>query len=223
MIRKYSEIQVESLDDKTIDRLYEKLLKDKSQFYILSCNKKQYCLTKEVSLFEIGNKQKFLQNANDDIYYKTEIDNREIEINETDLNIFRNYLEKFKSEFLSKKYGNKFLFGTVAVKTDNGFITTTRGKTDLSDYVVVENVDNISNIVTVCKNKATLNAPLLHNIFKNKKVKTIVHLHCFDEKLVFQDYAFPGTVRDSVRDNTTSFNIKSHGVVYLFDEVGNLI
>ena len=58
---------------------------------------------------------------------------------------------------------------------------------------------------------------------KNRKVKAIVHLHEFDNKLPFYDYAFPGTLKDSVRDNTTSFNIMYHGVIYLFDKNGNIL
>ena len=114
-------------------------------------------------------------------------------------------------------------FENVAIKTTNGFITTIRGKEDLNEYTLVLNVDHDNHIINVLNKKATLNAPLLDYIFKNRKVKAIVHLHEFDNKLPFYDYAFPGTLKDSVRDNTTSFNIMYHGVIYLFDKNGNIL
>ena len=85
------------------------------------------------------------------------------------------------------------------------------------------NVNFIKNEIFVLNKKATLNAPLLANIFRNKKVKCIVHLHIFDCKLPFYDYTFPVTQRDSLRNNKTSFNIKNHGVYYLFDKNEKLL
>ena len=121
-------------------------------------------------------------------------------------------------------YGDKYIFGSIAVKTDSGFITTIRGKENLNDYTIVYDVDHINHTLNVIDKKATLNAPLLDYLFKNEKVKVIVHInHEFDDKLPYYDYAFPGTVRDSTRNNKTSFNIKHHGVIYLFDKNGNLI
>ena len=120
-------------------------------------------------------------------------------------------------------YNGKYYFGSVAIKTTNGFITTIRGKEDLNEYTLVENVDHDNHIINVLNKKATLKAPLLDYIFENRKVKAIVHLHEFDNKLPFYDYAFPGTLKDSVRINTTSFNIMYHGVIYLFDKNGNIL
>ncbi len=69
--------------------------------------------------------------------------------------------------------------------------------------------------------KATLNAPLLAKIFENKKVEAIVHIHEFNECFPYYEYAFPGTLQDSIRENNTSFNIRYHGVFLLFDKKGN--
>ena len=160
---------------------------------------------------------------NDDIYYKTIIKNSNININEQDLNIYHTYINKFKGKLTEKIYNDKYYFGCVAVKTNKGFITTIRGKQNLDEYTVIENVDHKNHIVNAINKKATLNAPLLDYLFKNKNVKTIVHLHDFDDNLPYYDYAFPGTARDSIRDNVTSFNIKYHGVIYMFDKKGNIL
>ena len=134
------------------------------------------------------------------------------------------YIQKYKDIMQKNIYGDKYIFGSVAVKTDKGFITTIRGKENLNGYTIVSNVNHINHTLNAINLKATLNAPLLDYLFKNEKVKVIVHInHEYDDQLPYYDYAFPGTVKDSIRDNKTSFNIKHHGVIYLFDKNGNLI
>jgi hypothetical protein len=125
------------------------------------------------------------------------------------LKIYENEMVKVES----------YLFGTIAVRIDeNSFITTIRGKTDLSSYTIVKDVDFSKNITYSYKDKATLNAPLLFEMFKNKQVKYIVHLHNFyDSKLKSYPYYLSNTLRDSVRDNTKSFNIDNHGIIMLFN------
>ena len=72
--------------------------------------------------------------------------------------------------------------------------------------------------------KATLNAPLLHNLFKNEDIKIVVHInHKYDDRLPYLPYAFPGTIRDSLRDISESFNISHHGLFMLFDNEENMI
>ena len=206
-----------------IDNLYNELLNKKEQFLFVSCKGIKYVLTKEKSIIPINDTKTFLNSIKNDIYYKSIVKNCEINIDKKDLELYKNYIQKFNKQLTEKKYNDKYYFGCVAVKTNNGFITTIRGKRDLNEYTLVENVDHDNHIINVLNKKATLNAPLLDYIFKNRKVKAIVHLHEFDNKLPFYDYAFPGTLKDSVRNNTTSFNIMYHGVIYLFDKNGNIL
>lgn len=220
---KYKNINLSVLNDSLIDDFYKKLLDEKFQFLILESDFKKYVLTKEKSLFEIDDEEKFLMTAENDIYYKTIIEDTR-EVNKNDLNIFNEYLNKYSLLMSKNLYGDKYIFGSVAVKTDNGFITTLRGKENLDEYVVVHEVDHDNHLIKVGGKKATLNAPLLSKMFDNEKVKVIVHInHYFDEYLDNYEYAFPGTVRDSFRDNHKSFNIKYHGVIYLFDEEGHML
>lgn len=220
----YRKIYISNINSEIIDKTYKNLLKNKWHFVILNVNGVLNVLTKEKSIFEINNEQQFLSSFEQDTYYKTIIDNQNMLANENDLKIYKEYIQNYKDIMQKNIYGDKYIFGSVAVKTKNGFITTIRGKEDLNDYTIVYGVDHINHTLNVANKKATLNAPLLDYLFKNEKVKVIVHInHEYDDKLPYYDYAFPGTVRDSIRDNKTSFNIKHHGVIYLFDKNGNLI
>ena len=220
----YKKIYVSSIDNKIIDEVYKRLLENKWNFVILDVNDVLHVLTKEKSLFNINNEQQFINSCEQDIYYKTIIENKNISINKNDLNIYIVYMQKYKDIMKKNIYGDKYIFGSVAVKTDKGFITTIRGKENLNEYTIVTNVNHKNHTLNVINVKATLNAPLLDYLFKNEKVKVIVHInHEYDDKLPYYDYAFPGTVKDSIRDNKTSFNVKYHGIIYLFDKNGNLI
>lgn len=222
MMEKDKIIYIQNLNT-DIDNLYNELLNKKEQFLFVSCKGIKYVLTKEKSIIPINDTKTFLNSIKSDIYYKSIVKNYEINIDKKDLELYKQYIEKFKIKLTEKKYNDKYYFGCVAIKTSNGFITTIRGKQDLKEKTLVLNVDHDNHIINVLNKKATLNAPLLDYIFKNRKVKAIVHLHEFDNKLPFYDYAFPGTLKDSVRNNTTSFNIMSHGVIYLFDKNGNIL
>ena len=203
-----------------IDELYNKLLNEHQSFLFINDN---LVLTKERSIIKVDNKKKFLDDFNNDIYYKTIINNEKNNINKKDLELYHKYINKYKDKLTKTKYNDKYYFGCIAVKTKNGFITTIRGKENLNDYTLVSSVDHNNHIINVINKKATLNAPLLDHLFKNNNVKVIVHLHEFDNNLPYYDYHFPGTVKDSIRNNITSFNIKYHGVIYLINKKGEII
>lgn len=221
----YKRIELDFIDDKVIDKIYDELLSNKWHFVIINIKNKLKVLTKEKSLFDIDNEHEFLNFYLSDVYYKTQIIEGCEDVNKTDLDLYYKHINKFKRSLEKNIYGGKYLFGSVAVKTTNGFITTIRGKENLKDFTVVYNVNHKDHIVSVANKKATLNAPLLHYIFdKNKNIKIIVHLNGeFDNSLPTLEYAFPGTKKDSIRNINTSFNIRHHGLVYLFNEKGKLI
>ena len=218
---KYKKEYIEILTEKKVDAIYKDLLKEKWQFIIMETANKKYVLTKEKSVFEIGDEVEYIDDANRDIYYHTESVKEAIDLGDR-LDLFKEYIAKYEDKIISNLYGDKYIFGSIAVRIDDdSFITTIRGKEDLSEYTIVKRVDHESHTVYVVGKKATLNAPLLAHLFENKDVDAIVHInHYFDSELKNQDYAFPGTVKDSIRDNKESFNIKYHGVMYLFDIYG---
>lgn len=216
---KYEVKNIDKLDDKEINLLYKELLNNKWHFVIINNNDINYILTKEKSIFKIDDVDEFINLANKDVFYRTEFVNRNEVINKDDLDLFKKYINEYRNRIEKKLYGDKYLFGSVAVRTNNDeFITTIRGKENLNEYTIVRRVDHNKHIVYVSGKKATLNAPLLDTLFKNKDVKVIVHInHEFDKTLPNYEYAFPGTIRDSIRDNQKSFNIKYHGLFYLIN------
>ncbi len=222
---KYKKVYIDALNDDKVDDIYKDLLNEKWQFMIIETVNNKYVLTKEKSIFEISDEEKYIDDANRDIYYHTEfVEDENINLGNS-LDIFKEYIAKYEERIVSTLYGDKYIFGSVAVRIDDdSFITTIRGKEDLSEYTIVRRVDHDSHTIYVKGKKATLNAPLLARLFENKDVNVIVHInHYLDSKLKNDEYAFPGTVRDSMRDNKESFNIKYHGVVYLFDKDGKEI
>jgi len=114
-----------------------------------------------------------------------------------------------------------YIFGTVAVRHDRGFVTTGRGKRELESIAYVPYVDHAKREVCVAgEGKASLNAPLLSRMFDNPRVDYIMHYHEQIPDLPTYPYAPPGSVRDTERPSTTSFNIEEHGCMLLFDALG---
>jgi len=169
--------------------------------------------------------EEFILNCISDKYYSTLkttpsfsiIDYRASEIKMCKLT------KKYKSKFL-KKYGKeKYRFGTIAVRlgSDNSFITTGRGKKEMDEIVIVEKVDHVRRKV-YATDKATLNAPLLHNLFKkNRNIKAIVHYHeQSPNNVAWSAYAPAGTSRDASLANNLHpshrvFQIEGHGTFEL--------
>lgn len=132
-------------------------------------------------------------------------------------NFFTGLVSAYKDKFHINPEG--YVFGTIAVRSGNGFLTTGRGKNELDDRVYVKDVDHKNNIVSVIGNKkATLNAPLLSSMFnQDSSIHSIVHYHGFLEGKPNFSYAPAGTKRDANRniEYIDSFNIEGHGCFIL--------
>ncbi len=197
----------------------------------------RYAVTKEKGVHPLSNNQELAQwiiEMINDEYYRTitgpysEIDdfNEFTEVVDRFKKVIH-VIEKFKSYFT--KVENNLLLGCVAVREKGErFITTGRGKDEASILSIVKKVDHDKKIVyTEGKNKATLNAPLLDQIFfHHPDVDHIVHHHEEYHDIPTLDYAPPGTVRDSIRPEIgkiCTFNIKEHGCFLSFDEKERMI
>ena len=131
--------------------------------------------------------------------------------------------EKYEEgKALARKHSHRFkkvgdyVFGTVAVRCEKGFVTTGRGKQELDSWTYVESVDHEKRVINVFPVKATLNAPLLDNLFKlNPDVTAILHCHETGTNYKKLFYHPPGTVKDSLRDEYNYFEIEGHGVFEL--------
>jgi len=171
----------------------------------------------------------FVMNCLSDKYYSTVISGW------TDFDIFdyrdariqmRKLTKKHKSKF-KKTYGKeKYKFGTIAVRVgkSNMFVTTGRGKKEMGESVLVETVDHRKRKVYTTS-KATLNAPLLHKLFRNRpEIKAIVHYHKMGpNSMAWGAYAPAGTARDAGLADTLHpankvFQIEAHGTFELLEE-----
>ena len=117
-------------------------------------------------------------------------------------------------------------YGTIAKRYQEGFITTARGKkgNKASDPNYLNNlfehntkkssyVSNISDgIVIATDNKATLNAPMINDIFnKFEWADYVLHAHKQLSQYHTYDYVFPGTSEEVGLTKLCTFNIKHHG------------
>ncbi len=188
----------------------------------------KYAVTKErgVHPMAFDDMAQFILQCIRDKYYQTEVLNARVIYPDAE-HTFRMYETLLGDKF--KPIPEGYVFGTIAIRNPDGsFLTTGRGKNELSDQVVVMDVHHTKLKVRTYGKKATLNAPLLDWIFKhNQKCHAIVHYHeqRHDINLTLP-YAIPGTVNDSQRafeSTQQSFNIADHGCFLLFDKNRNML
>ncbi len=193
--------------------------------------KDKHAVTKERAIHQMENSKlaDWIMEMLNDEYYETEFSESRL-VSACTLGS-DDYLAIQKMRAIIGQYSDKFvtvenemIFGTVAVRTSFGFMTTGRGKKELNSFVPVLRVDDQKRQVVVAgPMKASLNAPLLARIFENPRVDHIVHYHQQEPDLPTEPYAPPGTVRDSSRPTMTSFNIAAHGCMLLFNKNGERI
>lgn len=191
--------------------------------------KQKYAVTKErgVHPMKFEDMAQWIHEIIDDEYYRTVYVKKCPAPLEEDLKRFRETIEKSRHNFFTTEDG--YIFGTVAIRMKKGFLTTGRGKkewlkdgkpnSELDQWTWVRKVDHEKRTVHVPISKATLNAPLLDQIFSRfPEVETIIHFHEINDVYPTLPYAPPGTVRDSQREITGSFNIEGHGCFILVDK-----
>jgi hypothetical protein len=174
-----------------------------------------HAVTKERGVHTMERHQVYgwIQEMLEDEYYRTEVE--EGSVDATYWLLLKDLANKYRLNF--KEVENGMVFGTIAHKiSGDSFVTTGRGKRELDELAFVESVDHDERVVKVRGAKATLNAPLLDNIFKNSRADAIVHFHSQVDNIPTLPYAPPGTERDSIRDMYTSFNVEEHGAFLLF-------
>lgn len=182
--------------------------------------KEKFAVTKERAVQKLDQTElgAWIWEMVNDVYYRS-VQTAPVTVPSELLNRLQHTIALFHDHFVANEHG--LIFGTVAIRHENGFITTGRGKKELDSHVLVASVDHASRLVTVFGDtKATLNAPLLSRLFENAAVDMIVHYHESVTGLPTFPYAPAGTVRDSNRNTVSSFNIENHGCVLLFDAAG---
>jgi len=104
--------------------------------------------------------------------------------------------EKQILDLFPRSYKEPYFFGTFALRRENGFLTTPRGKMGekVSPVYVETNIED--NEVKV-SSKATLNAPLLAKLLiDNPDVNVLLHGHEVMGEELELGYTFPGTVEE---------------------------
>lgn len=227
----------DSSEEELIDAAYEVLLESKAVtiFANNAKNLENICaITKERGQHYMDRKNiakwildRMAENYYETIIGKTNDKNETMKIAEEALKII---IQENKNSFIKVKEG--YVFGSVALRFGDpaawAFVTTSRGKNEIEDFAFVDTVKHDTNTVfCMTTKKASLNAPLFHNIFRTfNNVCSIQHYHCLRYDLTTQEYSTPGTDVDSDRfkyQNHPSFNIKGHGCILSFDKKGNLL
>lgn len=219
-------------NEELVDAAYTTVIESNSNFVIANDSAAlddKFIVTKEKSVIPIHEDclPQFIISAAKDRYYKTIFVTKEYSLvgskNET---VYENLCERFADLFsIGYDKKRKIMFGCIAIREDKGFVISARSKKHMLDVVYVDDVDYDKLEVKVSgKKKASLNSPLIDHIFKmTKDVKYVVHYHrCDDYKTL--EYAFPGTVRDSLRYvDGKSFCIKHHGTFLLLNSEGKIL
>jgi hypothetical protein len=219
-------------NEELIHAAYETLLESGSLAVVAHDAKDlqhKYIVTKERGVHPVENEGlvAYLWSLMTDTYYRSIV--APPDEFSADEGVFRSEVARWMAGMpeLFTKVESGLLFGTIAMRPlcgTEGFWTTARGKTELSGAVHVKRVDHVERKVHTVRTKATLNAPLLDRIFQTlPNVQSIVHAHHQLPELPTLPYAPPGSVRDTERTITGSFNIAEHGCFMLFDIEGKQI
>lgn len=134
---------------------------------------------------------------------------------------FREIVDLYRDRFVSS--GTGLVFGAVAVKTDRGWLVSSRGKSEQDLYTcgTVVYVDEAWREVVLARDscKVSLNAPLMIRFGNRFDHDVVVHYHCDRPPEGFRtvEYAPPGTERDSLRplhpEDVQGIYIAGHGVI----------
>ena len=194
----------------------------------------KYAVTKERGVHPIHNDEvaQWILDRMNENYYKTILtkgydENVYMSRAKKDL---KSIIKEHKNSFIKIEEG--YVFGSAALRFKQKeywrFITTARGKNEINDFAFVHTVNHDKKEVHCITNKkASLNAPLFHNIFRKfNNVQYILHFHHQRDDLITQKYATPGTYEDSNRVHHIShpsFNIKGHGCILSYNKKGELL
>lgn len=165
-------------------------------------------------------------------WYHTEIQQRPL-VTDAARNSEHHEIERIRS-VISRiaVHKNEYAFGTVAIRNDHGFMTTTRGKRE-DGHCTVYSVDHNSRTV-VANAKATLNAPVLDLLFaSNHQIRYVIHGHRQLPNVKTYPYAFSGTleetklvqnllVENSYDNSKFMFNVENHGYYACFNDGSGL-
>ena len=192
----------------------------------------KYAVTKERGVHPLHNNEvaQWIIDRMNEKYYKTIIGktNEKNEYMAEAEEKLKSIIKENENSFIKIEEG--YIFGSAALRFRQKeywrFITTARRKNEINDFAFVYTVSHDKKEVhCMTYKKASLNAPLFHNIFRKfNNVEYILHFHYQRDDLTTRIYATPGTYEDSMRKGLNpSFNIKNHGCILSFNKKGELL
>jgi len=191
---------------------------------------KKFILAKDKSVREVKSLKEvvdFIEKTASDKHFKTEVVSSGLSGFEKETKLAEKIAEQNKEKFTPWDKKSKRRFGSVAVISKKGMIVSPREKDAPEEgwaWVTVESVDPQKMILKTMGGKASLNSPLLWNVFKKTpSAKYILHYHQQKEGLPSVEWAPPGTLREFELARRGSFNVKLHGAILVYDEKGKLI
>ena len=207
-------------EEELIEAGWETLINSKSN--CVFCNHPKTAKTEKIALLPDGSIHRmnfeehinFIERIINLDWYKTEIvPTPDFELSLMELGYAISEINKIVDKISVTK--EPYKFGTVAIKMSFGILTTTRGKRDSGNCIVV-NVDHQKKIVYSTK-KATLNVPFMDLLFKlNPEYYVIVHGHKKLENCATIPYIFDGTSECWNSTLGITINVDGHGYYKMY-------
>lgn len=155
------------------------------------------------------------------------VENRMAPARSHELAIMEMILDRYRGRFSRPFAGQSVAFGSVAVRAHGRILVTPRTKSSgiTTDSCILARVERADRKVITDCGKATMNAPLLWAMLKHHgAAAAVLHLHEELPNVPTLNYAPPGTVRDSIREDLPeAFNIQGHGFVACLNRYGDFI
>ena len=222
-----------STDEELIEGAWKVLLNSKADLVVANDKMnlmRKIILGKDKSTREMNSLEgvvDFIEKVANDKHFKTKVLSNKLTGFEKEIKEAEEIAEANKEKFVTWSKNSNRRFGCVAVNSEKGMIVSPREKDAPEDHwawVAVKNVDFANLIIKAEGGKASLNAPLLWNVFqKNPRAEYILHYHKQREDLPTVEWAPPGTLREAQLARKGSFNIKQHGTIEIYNKKGELI
>jgi len=212
-------------DEELVDAGWETLCGSRSN--VVFCNRPSTAAQEKITLLPDGTQIpmsfdehiEFIKRVINLKWYSTEISDLGLgfvpDIT-NNLNCMHRNLKKIQTE------KPPYMFGTIAMRIDDGFITTTRGKRG-KRFAKVHSVNHTTGTI-VASQKATMNAPFIHRILEAyPDYKWVLHGHRqIDHPMGTYPYCFSGTTEETELLESMPlnfgevFNIQGHGYYAFF-------
>ncbi|MCW6160439.1 MAG: phosphopantothenoylcysteine decarboxylase [Candidatus Micrarchaeales archaeon] len=187
-------------------------------------------LAKDKSFREVGNLEgaaDFIEQIANDKHFRTKVSGGSLSKHAAVAKACQDLAERNSRKFVSWGDGSERRFGCIAMRSNGGMVISPREKDTPKTkwkWVLVRDVDPRGMRIHAAGGKASLNTPLLWNVFrKNRDAAYIIHYHRQRKGLPTVGWAPPGTLREYNLARKGSFNVFGHGAIEIYDKKGDLL